>query len=118
MSEVRLLGARPSPFVQRVKWALNLKGIDYDYSEQDLVKKAPALIQCNPIHKKVPVLIHNGKSIAESLVIVEDLDDTWKNRPLLPHDPYQRAMTRFWAKFVEEKVHIHFTACFNDLIVK
>ena len=107
MSTVTLLGARPSPFVQRVKWALKLKGIEYEYLEQDLVKKGPALIQCNPIHKKVPVLIHEGRPIAESLVIVEYLDDTWKNRPLLPPDPYQRANTRFWAKFIEEKVHIH-----------
>ncbi|GFY90577.1 glutathione S-transferase tau 3 [Actinidia rufa] len=104
VQEVKLLGAWPSAFVQRIKWALNLKGIEYEYLEQDLFNKGTLLIQCNPVHKKVPVLIHNDRPIAESLIILEYLDETWKNRPLLPQDPYQRAMARFWAKFVDDKV--------------
>ncbi|XP_057503494.1 probable glutathione S-transferase [Actinidia eriantha] len=95
MSEVRLLGAHYSPFVQRVTWVLNMKGIEYEYLEQELVKKGPALVQCNPVHKRVPVLIHEGRPIGY-------LDDTWKTRPLFFRDPNERAMTRFWAKFVEK----------------
>ncbi|XP_059650246.1 glutathione transferase GST 23-like [Cornus florida] len=101
--EVKLLGTRSSPFVQRVKWVLKLKGIDYEEIEQDLIKKSPLLLNSNPVYKKVPVLLHFHKPISESLLIIEYIDETWEHNPLLPKDPYQRAMVRFWAKFIEEK---------------
>ncbi|XP_028098583.1 glutathione S-transferase U2-like [Camellia sinensis] len=102
--EVKLLGSWVSPFVYRVKWALNLKNIQYEYLEQDLVNKSNLLLTCNPVFKRVPVLIHNDKIICESIVIMEYLDEVWKNNPILPEDPYEIAMVRFWTKFIEEKM--------------
>ncbi|XP_031286334.1 glutathione S-transferase U7-like [Pistacia vera] len=102
--ELKLYGTWVSPFSRRVELALKLKGIPYEYIEEDLHNKSPDLIKYNPIHQKVPVLVHNGKPIVESLVILEYIDETWKNNPILPQDPYQRALARFWAKFIEEKI--------------
>ena len=103
--EVVLLDFWASMFGMRVRIALAEKGIKYEYKEQDVFNKGPQLLQTNPIHKKVPVLIHNGKPVCESLIIVQYIDEVWKDKsPLLPTDPYQRAHARFWADFVDKKV--------------
>ncbi|XP_061371485.1 probable glutathione S-transferase isoform X1 [Gastrolobium bilobum] len=104
--EVVLLDFWPSAFGMRVRIALAEKGIKYENKEEDLMNKSPLLLQMNPVHKKIPVLIHNGKPISESLIAVQYIDEVWNDRsPLLPSDPYQRAQARFWADLVDKKIY-------------
>ena len=122
--EIILLDVWSSMFDMRVRIALAEKGLKYEYREEDLSNKSPLLLEMNPVHKKITVLIHNGKPICESLIIVEYIDEVWKDRsPLLPSDPYQRAQARFWADFVNKKSPSYlivccslFVAIFNSLI--
>ncbi|KAI5571856.1 hypothetical protein BDE02_11G123100 [Populus trichocarpa] len=79
--EVTLLNFWASPFGIRVKIALAEKEVKYEYSEQDLMNgKSDLLLQMNPVYKKIPVLVHRGKPVCESLIIVQYIDDVWRDK--------------------------------------
>ncbi|CAK7323485.1 unnamed protein product [Dovyalis caffra] len=95
-----------SSWAMRVKDALAEKGIAFESQEQNLIDKSPLLLEMNPVHKMIPVLIHNGKPICESINIVQYIDEVWNGKsPLLPSDPYQRSQARFWADYVDKKIY-------------
>ncbi|KAL4639304.1 hypothetical protein ACB092_03G207700 [Castanea dentata] len=103
-NDVKVLGAWPSPFVMRPRIALNIKSVNYEFLEETFGSKSELLLQSNPVHKKIPVLIHGDKPICESMIIVEYIDKVWTSGPsILPSDPYDRAIQRFWAAYVDEK---------------
>ncbi|XP_059661329.1 probable glutathione S-transferase [Cornus florida] len=104
--ELILLEFWASPFAQRVKIALAEKGVGYDCKEENLFDKSPLLLKMNPVNRQIPVLIHNGKPICESLIIVQYIDELWNHKsPLLSSDPYKRAQERFWADYVDKKIY-------------
>ncbi|WJX50259.1 glutathione transferase [Trifolium repens] len=102
MAEVKLHGFWYSPFTLRVVLTLKLKGIPYENIEEDRFNKSPQLLEYNPVHKKTPVLVHDGKPLCESMIIVEYIDEIWPQYPLLPFDPYERAQARFWVKYADD----------------
>ncbi|KAE8769384.1 glutathione transferase [Hordeum vulgare] len=104
--ELKLLGVWTSPFVIRVRVVLNLKSLPYEYVEENLGSKSALLLGSNPVHQSVPVLLHGGRPVNESQVIVQYIDEVWAGvgPSVLPADPYERAVARFWAAYVDDKV--------------
>ena len=94
----------------RVRIALNLKGIAYDTIPIHLIKdgghnKRPEFRAINP-QMRVPVLVTPaGDTLTQSLAIIEYLDETHPQPPLLPKDPIARAKVRALAELIACDIH-------------
>lgn len=86
----------------RVRWVLALKGINYQSVPINLLKNeqsSPAYLAKNP-HGLVPCLEVDGKLLSESTAIIEWLEETYPQMPILPRDPWDRAVAREIASIV------------------
>ena len=102
MGEVTLYNYWRSSSSWRVRIALNLKGIAYEYRAVHLKngeQNDPAFADINPMGY-VPVLEIDGHVLTESLPIIEYLDETRPAPPLLPADPLGRHRARRLAEQV------------------
>ena len=91
----------------RVRMALELKGLDYDYVPVHLVRReqlAPAYAAVSP-QQLVPALEVDGQVLTQSMAIIEFLDETHPQPPLLPADPWARARVRALAQAVACEIH-------------
>ncbi|HUC48192.1 MAG TPA: maleylacetoacetate isomerase [Xanthobacteraceae bacterium] len=94
----------------RVRIALNLKGVAYDTISIHLIKdgglnRRPEFRAVNP-QMRVPVLVTDkGDTLIQSLAIIEYLDETYPQPPLLPKDPIARAKVRGLAELIACDIH-------------
>ena len=92
----------------RVRTALQLKGLAYEYVPEHLVKgeqRDPALAALAAEHL-VPVLeLEDGRRLTQSMAIIEYLDETHPQPALLPRDAVGRARVRALAQIVACEVH-------------
>ena len=96
MSETILYGYWRSSATYRTRIALNLKGVAYRTVGVHLLKDE----QTSPEHVarhpsgRVPILEIDGHRIGQSMAMIEYLDETRPDLPLLPRDPKPRALVR------------------------
>lgn len=93
----------------RVRIALNLKGLAADPSYVHLSKNGgeqfgAAFDSVNPQHL-LPVLEDDGLVLPQSLAIIEYLDETRPEAPLLPADPKGRARVRALSQAIAADIH-------------
>jgi glutathione S-transferase len=99
-----------STAAQKVRLALAEKGLAWesryvnpglDHREQH----APEYLALNP-RGVVPTLVHDGRIVRESQVILEYLEDAFPEPALRPADLHARAVMRTWAKLIDEHLHV------------
>ncbi|MEY4729511.1 MAG: hypothetical protein RL020_669 [Pseudomonadota bacterium] len=91
----------------RVRIALNLKNLPYQSIPIHLLndeQREPAYRAINP-QGFVPMLVDGEHSLAQSLAIIEYLDETRPAPPLLPTAPVERARVRAIALVVACDIH-------------
>jgi maleylpyruvate isomerase len=97
---MKLHGYFRSSASYRVRIALNLKGLSADHLPHHLRKgeqRDPAYLAINP-QGLVPTLQDDrGAILTQSLAIIEWLEETHPEPPLLPKDPLRRAHMRAFA---------------------
>jgi maleylacetoacetate isomerase len=87
---------------ERVRIALNLKGVAYDYVSA--VGLGDRYAEVNP-QGLMPALQIDGRIIAQSGAILEWLEETYPNPPLLPADPVTRAQARSFGQHIAAEMH-------------
>lgn len=107
MTKPRLFDYFRSSASYRVRIALNLKGVGYDSVPLNLLEggqKGPGYREINP-QGFVPTLEIDGRTFVQSLAIIDYLDSTRPEPPLIPADPADGAHVRALALAVACDIH-------------
>jgi maleylacetoacetate isomerase/maleylpyruvate isomerase len=91
----------------RVRIGLNLKGLAYEIAPVNLVSSQhlqPAYAALNP-QRLLPALEVGGRTLTQSLAILEWLDETVPEPSLLPADPFDRAVVRTMSQIIASDIH-------------
>src|SRR3954469_4365152 len=105
---MKLHGYFRSSASYRVRIALNLKGLSAEHLPHHLRKgeqRDPAYLAINPQGLVPTLLDDDGAVLTQSLAIIEWLEETHPEPPLLPRDPLRRAKVRAFAQAVACDIH-------------
>ncbi len=101
------------PFCHSCRLVLAEKGIPYKLELLDLDKKADFPERLSP-YGRVPVLVDGARSIFESSLINEYLDEVYPDVSLLLGDAADRAQVRFWVDFTQTRIVSAYFALMNE----
>src|ERR1700719_255587 len=105
MQSLVLYNAPQSTCSQRVRFTLHEKGLAFSELKLDLFsgdQLRPGYLKINP-NGVVPSLVHDGRVIIDSAVIIEYLSEVFPEpTPLVPHDAVARAAMRSFIRYIDE----------------
>ncbi|MER8422377.1 maleylacetoacetate isomerase [Mesorhizobium sp. M1403] len=108
MSDIVLHNYYRSSTSYRVRIALEMKGLTYNYVPHHLrhgEHREPAYLAVNPQGLVPALVLGDGTLLTQSLAIIEFLDETTPEPPLLPKDAPGRARVRMLAQMIACDIH-------------
>jgi glutathione S-transferase len=94
-----------SPFGWKVRVVLAEKKIPYQMIVPENKNEDPAFARLNPFRKTPVLVLEDGRTIYESTVINEYLEEVHPQPPMLPKDPYERARVRLLEDTFDQYVY-------------
>jgi len=113
-----VVGSYLSPYVRKVLVCLDLKGVDYRidpivpfYGNDEFERISPV--------RRVPVLLDDSVTLADSTVICEYLDERYPQPRLFPDGPSLRARARWLEEFADSRMgEVFVWHLFNQLVIR
>jgi glutathione S-transferase len=98
---LKIYGALLSPFVRKVRIVLVEKQVEYTLVPQNPFDKSDEFLRRSPLGRIPALEDEQGRSLADSSIIAEYLEERFPTPPLLPRDPYDRARVRWFDEYAD-----------------
>ena len=114
----RIIGSYLSPYVRKVLVCLDLKGVPYEIDPIVPFYGNDAFARVSPL-RRVPVLIDEQVTLADSTVICEYLDERYPSPPLLPQGAAARARSRWLEEYADTRMgEVFVWHLFNQVAIR
>ena len=116
--KTKIIGSYLSPYVRKVLVCLDIKGIAYEidpivpfYGNDEFARLSPV--------RRIPVLIDDSATLADSSVICEYLEERYPEPALFPQGPRLRARARWLEEFADTRMgEVFIWHLFNQLVIR
>lgn len=113
---MRLYQLPISHYCEKVRWALDHKGLDYEVRNLLPGLHASAARKLTG-QTALPILVHDGRVVHDSTAIIDYLDEHFPQHPLTPTDPALRRDALEWEEYADEQVGDHVRRlCYQTLL--
>ena len=114
---VRVIGSYLSPYVRKVLASLDLKGITFEIDPIVPFMGNDRFSKLSPL-RRVPVLIDDRVTLADSSVICQYLEDRYPNPALYPADVADRARARWLEEYADSRMgDVFIWGLFNQAVI-
>ena len=115
---VRIIGSYSSPYVRKVLVCLDLKHVGYEIDPIIPFMGDERFSRLSPL-RRIPVLIDDAVTLADSSVICQYLEDRYPEPLLYPRDVAQRARARWLEEFADTRMgEVFIWRLFNEVAIK